>query len=160
MSRKSAGSSNAYLPSLLGRVRRRWQSSDLRDSVKAFTFATSSSLVVSGMTREWRGNTWMSSSGVQIRVASFTLFACAVVAFWVFGLMRLFRKSGWARWIVLPYVLLILCPAEWLASRRMEPGGDFMMLFVLQLPVVIACSIRRIRNRRDRSGRKDRSIHS
>jgi hypothetical protein len=144
MNSKLFGNDTGQLGAFVQRIRRRVQVDKSRDRVNAFIFASSISILVSKMARELNIGAPLVGGGIHHHVAIFIVGELALVAFWIFGLMRFFEKIGWARWIVFPFVLLVLCPVEWLASRKMEPGADFMLLFALQLPIVIAYSVRRI----------------
>ncbi len=110
----------------------------LTAAMNAFTFTFFMALAAADLAGRW---TTSRVSGMWDAIGRFparSLCTVAVVALWTWGFTRFFRAIGWPWWWALPVVLLVLCPATWSLNHRVESGGDFMALFVLQLPIAVA----------------------
>jgi hypothetical protein len=117
--------------------------------MSGFTFTFFVAGMAVDMARRWQSSEVALGLSAILQFPTRSLFSLGLLALWVYGLMRFFRFIGWPKWWVLPYVLLILCPWAWVFARRIEPGGDFLALTLLQSPVVVAY-VWRIRNRNKR----------
>jgi hypothetical protein len=105
--------------------------------LSAFTFTLFLGGMAVELARWWQSSETASGLSAIGQFPVRLLGTLALVALWVYGLARFFRCVGWPQWWAMPYVVLILCPCAWEFARRIEAGGDFMALFVLQLPVSI-----------------------
>jgi hypothetical protein len=95
-------------------------------------------MVVVKLARIWQTGASIGRFAITLQFPIRLLCTVALIALWIYGMARFFRGIGWSRWFVLPYVLLFLCPMAWLIVHRIEPGGDFLALFLFQLPILIA----------------------
>jgi hypothetical protein len=131
------------LKEVIPAVRRAREIGNKTDRVKAFVFATSISLVIAKLARTLNSVIGESSRSRLYPIA-LVLCACFLVALWIYGLARITRRIGWPSWIPILYILIVLCPVAWLGAQRLNPGADFMALFGLQLPFVIAYAVRQL----------------
>jgi len=106
--------------------------------MSAFTFAVFMAGMAVEIARRWQSPETVSGPSAIVQFPVRSLFSLGIVALWLYGLAQFFRLIGWPKWWVLPYVLVILCPWAWVFARRIEVGGDFVALTLLQSPVVVA----------------------
>jgi hypothetical protein len=103
-----------------------------------FTFTSCMAGLGVDSMRRWQSNLAIGGLDVAWQFPVRSIYSLAVVLLWSYGLMRYFNAIGWLRWLALPYVLLFLCPLAWLFAHRVEAGGDFVAIFLLQVPVIVA----------------------
>lgn len=139
------------LEQLLQRIRATVADADAKDPIRqvfgltartamdAFCFAYAMAMLVVYFARRWQSREPDATGliAVIMRSPMRLLFTLALIAFWVYVLMRWLRYIGWPSWWALPYVLLVLCPWAWIFAYRIEFGGDSIALFLLQLPLII-----------------------
>ena len=125
--------------------RRRFLGVDIGHRGSPFIFTFFISMLVVKLTRIWQTGASISGLSPTLQFPTRVLCLSALISLWIYGLMRFFRSIGWSRWLVLPYVLVVLCPLAWLFAYRLGNGGDFIALFLLQFPVVIAYALRQRR---------------
>lgn len=113
--------------------------------LSSFTFTLFMALMVADQVRRWQVNELAKVPDAVAQFPGRFLFDLALLAIWTYGLGRFCRFAGWPKWLALPYVVFILSPCAWLLSCRIEEGGDFIGLFLLQLPVLFGY-VRCIRN--------------
>jgi hypothetical protein len=111
--------------------------------MKFLSFTFFMSIVVSELARRWITSGAAANINLTRHVAVQLFYVVATMAFWAFGMMRFFKGVEWSRLLALASVLLVFCPAAWLFAHRLEAGGDFVALFLLQSPLVIAYTFRK-----------------
>jgi len=72
----------------------------------------------------------------SVAVGPYLFGAVAVAVLWALLLVRWLRYMGWTRLLAMPY-LLFLCALGWVLPRKLPEGADWLVLFLLQLPVVL-----------------------
>jgi hypothetical protein len=96
------------------------------------------------LARAWRAsNSYVTlpaivASNLPLRLSVSIVF----VAGWIYAYVRWFRWIGWPRLWAVPFVLLILCPSAWLFAQRFRPGIDWLLLLLLQSPIMVLFVLR------------------
>jgi hypothetical protein len=103
--------------------------------MSALTFTFFMSGIAADFARRWQTIGIAPGQNVVVEFPGRTLFSLGIVAFWIFGLARFFRILEWPTWRAVPYVLLILCPWEWVFVGRMGVGGGLVFVTLFQSPV-------------------------
>lgn len=104
-------------------------------ALDAFTFSSSIAALAVYVSRSWQSSGTANLNGLQFLVRS--VFTLLIASGWVHVLRRWFGYLSWPRWWAFPYVLVVLCPWAWVFAYRLGMGGDFICLFLLQLPVTL-----------------------
>lgn len=112
------------------------------DRGSAFLFAFSMSILIVKLMNRWQAGTFLTQVGPILQVPTEIFCTGALLSFWIVVTMRFFKRVGWPQWVAVPYVLMVLCPLGWIFTRRFGGGGDFLGIFGLQLPIVIAYTFR------------------
>lgn len=107
-----------------------------------FTFTFCVSVLAASAARSWQGSNGATVLAAVTESPIRFLLCLALVVVWIYGLARYFRVMRWPWWWAAACVLLVLCPSAWEVAHRIEPGGDFMALLLLQSPITVAYVLR------------------
>jgi hypothetical protein len=115
-------------------------------------------IIVLDLARAWRSNVERINSYVTLPavVANNLLLrlalTVALVSVWIYAFVRWFRWIGWPRIWAVAFVILILCPVAWVFAQRFRPGIDWVLLLLLQSPIMVLFILRvRARARQHRN---------